>query len=132
MSEDLFDRQSDLLSRIERLEREISVLEKESIVHQAALPPHADAENTNTVVDPAAIQTAVADDVDYQQFEAPEWCIPIKANVMTFEFEKLAKEVLPVSCVFPHPPPIPRCNLTLFLWTLPGSSLRTHPPEALR
>ncbi|KAI7902672.1 MT-A70-domain-containing protein [Cokeromyces recurvatus] len=30
---------------------------------------------------------------DLEEFEAPEWCIPIKANVMTFDWDSLAKEV---------------------------------------
>ncbi|KAL1924580.1 uncharacterized protein VTP21DRAFT_4234 [Calcarisporiella thermophila] len=30
---------------------------------------------------------------DMEEFEAPEWCVPIKANVMNFEWEKLANEV---------------------------------------
>ncbi|KAI8990864.1 MT-A70-domain-containing protein [Mycotypha africana] len=30
---------------------------------------------------------------DLEEFEAPEWCVPIKANVMTFDWDSLAKEV---------------------------------------
>ncbi|KAI8072400.1 MT-A70-domain-containing protein [Gongronella butleri] len=30
---------------------------------------------------------------ELKEYEAPEWCVPIKANVMTFEWEKLANEV---------------------------------------
>lgn len=29
---------------------------------------------------------------DYEEFTAPEWCIPIKANVIDFEWDKLASE----------------------------------------
>lgn len=32
------------------------------------------------------------DDLDLEEFTAPEWCIPIKANVMNFEWDKLASE----------------------------------------
>jgi len=31
-------------------------------------------------------------DIDYEEFTAPEWCIPIKANVIDFEWDKLASE----------------------------------------
>ncbi|CAO3700132.1 unnamed protein product [Rhizopus stolonifer] len=33
------------------------------------------------------------DDQDLEEFEAPEWCIPINANVMTYDWDSLAKEV---------------------------------------
>ncbi|EIE76960.1 hypothetical protein RO3G_01664 [Rhizopus delemar RA 99-880] len=33
------------------------------------------------------------DEQDLEEFEAPEWCIPIKANVMTYDWDSLAKEV---------------------------------------
>ncbi|ORZ06213.1 MT-A70-domain-containing protein [Absidia repens] len=34
------------------------------------------------------------DDEDSKaQYDAPEWCVPIKANVMTFDWESLGKEV---------------------------------------
>ncbi|KAI8388097.1 MT-A70-domain-containing protein [Radiomyces spectabilis] len=33
------------------------------------------------------------DEQDLEEFEAPEWCVPIKANVMTFDWDALAKEV---------------------------------------
>jgi len=32
------------------------------------------------------------DDIDFEEFTAPEWCIPIKANVIDFEWDKLASE----------------------------------------
>jgi len=31
-------------------------------------------------------------EIDYEEFTAPEWCIPIKANVIDFEWDKLASE----------------------------------------
>lgn len=30
------------------------------------------------------------ENIDWEQYEAPPWCIPIKANVLDFEFDKLA------------------------------------------
>ncbi|KAG2200672.1 hypothetical protein INT47_005828 [Mucor saturninus] len=33
------------------------------------------------------------DERDLAEFEAPKWCVPIKANVMTFDWDKLAKNV---------------------------------------
>ncbi|KAI9300555.1 MT-A70-domain-containing protein [Cunninghamella echinulata] len=32
-------------------------------------------------------------EINYKDYEAPDWCIPIKANVMTFDWDALAKEV---------------------------------------
>jgi len=29
----------------------------------------------------------IANDIDYEEFTAPEWCIPIKANVIDFEWD---------------------------------------------
>jgi len=31
-----------------------------------------------------------SNEIDYEEFTAPEWCIPIKANVIDFEWDKLA------------------------------------------
>ncbi|KAG0170659.1 hypothetical protein DFQ28_011215 [Apophysomyces sp. BC1034] len=33
------------------------------------------------------------DEQDLEEFEAPEWCVPIKANVMNFDWDSLAAEV---------------------------------------
>ncbi|KAJ3036579.1 hypothetical protein HDV00_002539 [Rhizophlyctis rosea] len=30
------------------------------------------------------------EDINYEEFEAPEWCVPIKANVLDFEWDELA------------------------------------------
>ncbi|CAG8759232.1 4243_t:CDS:2, partial [Dentiscutata erythropus] len=32
------------------------------------------------------------DDICWEEFEAPEWCVPIKADVLTFEWDVFAKE----------------------------------------
>ncbi|RKP05888.1 MT-A70-domain-containing protein [Thamnocephalis sphaerospora] len=34
-----------------------------------------------------------SNEIDWEEFRAPEWCVPIKANVMTFEWESLAQAV---------------------------------------
>ncbi|KAL2914800.1 hypothetical protein HK105_205731 [Polyrhizophydium stewartii] len=34
---------------------------------------------------------AGGDDADLEEFEAPEWCVPIKANVLDFEWDALAE-----------------------------------------
>jgi hypothetical protein len=99
----LFERQSDIQARIKKLENEVSLLEQqERIVPPAAavaVDQLQDADGNIIQPDHAPTvatigETIIKDEhnVDYQQFEAPEWCIPIKANVMTFDWKSLAKE----------------------------------------
>ncbi|KAJ2378247.1 hypothetical protein IW150_000917 [Coemansia sp. RSA 2607] len=60
--------------RIQQLEREIAELEKKCSVEGTADAAKKDAE------------------VDLAEFKAPEWSVPIRANVMNFDWEKLASE----------------------------------------
>jgi hypothetical protein len=83
---DLFDRQSEIQARIKKLESEISLLEREAVVRHETVKTSAptdlqDADGNTIQPDPAHVKDPVAtleNNVDYQQFEAPEWCIPIK------------------------------------------------------
>ncbi|KAL3901919.1 MAG: hypothetical protein SGCHY_000216 [Lobulomycetales sp.] len=105
----LFDRQSDLQSRISKLEDEIATLgrsiSKDVVVKANTTVPAEQATPEETAVPQIpGDETLVEDEtVDYQQFEAPEWCIPIKANVMTFEWDKLAQQAQ-FDCILMDPP----------------------------
>ncbi|GAA5815502.1 hypothetical protein MFLAVUS_009014 [Mucor flavus] len=65
----LLQKEIDLTLEIEAVESEIAVLEKSL---------NKDEED---------------EDQDLEEFEAPQWCVPIKANVMTYDWDALAKEV---------------------------------------
>eukprot|EP00126_Sphaerothecum_destruens_P011332 Sdes_comp20901_c0_seq2m18064 len=64
---DLEAHEKDLISEISQLSKEIQQLEE---------------------IDAAADDTLE----EFEQFEPPEWCVPIRANVLEFDFESLAKE----------------------------------------
>ncbi|KAK3812855.1 MAG: MT-A70-domain-containing protein [Benniella sp.] len=77
----LLAREQELIAALEQLTREIKQLEQ--------------AEHTSEQEDeskPAEDENADEDEDDLEEFEAPEWCIPIKANVMTYEWDSLAAE----------------------------------------
>ncbi|KAG2173601.1 hypothetical protein INT43_005019 [Umbelopsis isabellina] len=45
-----------------------------------------------TQVNPASKEDDNNEDIDMEEFEAPQWCVPIKANVMNFDWDALAAE----------------------------------------
>ncbi|KAJ1722829.1 hypothetical protein LPJ53_002798 [Coemansia erecta] len=67
-------REQSIRRRIQQLEREIAELEKKCSVDGATDGAKKDAQ------------------VDLAEFKAPEWSVPIRANVMNFDWEKLASE----------------------------------------
>ncbi|KAJ1824633.1 hypothetical protein GGH91_001484 [Coemansia sp. RSA 2671] len=69
----LRERERDIRARILVLEREIAELEKKCGVEGSS----ADA-------------ATKASEVDMSEFKAPEWSVPIRANVMNFDWEQLA------------------------------------------
>ncbi|KAJ2756407.1 hypothetical protein H4R27_000624 [Coemansia aciculifera] len=69
----LREREQDIRARILLLEKEIAELEKKCGVEGSS----ADA-------------ASKASEVDMSEFKAPEWSVPIRANVMNFDWEKLA------------------------------------------
>jgi hypothetical protein len=96
---ELFDRQADIQERITKLDNEIKLLEQEVVVVQPEVDLEKDVNgndiapaHTPATIEPIGELINLDTNVDYQQFEAPEWCIPIKANVMTFDWASLAKE----------------------------------------
>ncbi|CAG8463927.1 23825_t:CDS:2, partial [Gigaspora rosea] len=79
------------------------------------------------------------DDICWEEFEAPEWCVPIKADVLTFEWDVFAKECqfdvilmdppwqlathaptrgLPDICIEELPIPKLQKNGFLFIWVI--------------
>ncbi|KAF9193831.1 hypothetical protein BGZ51_002154 [Haplosporangium sp. Z 767] len=72
----LLAREQELIKTLEALTRDIEQLEK---------PPEEDEPKGDDEGDDDG-----ADDLE--EFEAPEWCVPIKANVMTYDWDSLAAE----------------------------------------
>ncbi|KAJ2743480.1 hypothetical protein GGI20_003703 [Coemansia sp. BCRC 34301] len=73
LQETLRERELDIRARILLLEKEIAELEKKCGVEGSS----ADA-------------ATKAGEADMSEFKAPEWSVPIRANVMNFDWEKLA------------------------------------------
>ncbi|KAJ2239780.1 hypothetical protein GGI13_007897 [Coemansia sp. RSA 455] len=69
----LREREQDIRARILLLEKEIAELEKKCGVEGSSAD--------------AASKTS---ELDMSEFKAPEWSVPIRANVMNFDWEKLA------------------------------------------
>ncbi|KAJ1846565.1 hypothetical protein LPJ57_008992, partial [Coemansia sp. RSA 486] len=68
----LREREQSIRQRILQLEKEIAELEKKC------------------GVEGATEAKAKATEIDLSEFKAPEWSVPIRANVMNFDWEKLA------------------------------------------
>lgn len=75
----LLKRELQLQEKIDKLQKEINQLEKKVDYNNQDLVSKKLTKN------------------ELKQFKAPEWCIPIKANVMTFEWD-----VCVCVCVFAH------------------------------
>ncbi|KAJ1658581.1 hypothetical protein IWQ61_002204 [Dispira simplex] len=88
--QELQEEEASLLLRIEALEEEIAELETKcfpQLGHSKREGSHGGSGGPSTLGGMAGSSTT---EEDWEEFRAPEWCIPIKANVMTFEWEKLA------------------------------------------
>ncbi|KAF9351560.1 hypothetical protein BGX34_000476 [Mortierella sp. NVP85] len=77
----LLAREQELIAALEQLTHDIKQLE------QAENTPEQEDESK-----PAEDENGDEDEDDLEEFEAPEWCVPIKANVMTYEWDSLAAE----------------------------------------
>ncbi|KAF9156719.1 hypothetical protein BG015_002078 [Linnemannia schmuckeri] len=75
----LLAREQELIKTLEELTREIELLEK--------APEEDDSSKAG-----AAEEDGDDEGDDLEEFEAPEWCVPIKANVMTYDWDSLAAE----------------------------------------
>ncbi|KAG0209550.1 hypothetical protein BGX28_010248 [Mortierella sp. GBA30] len=74
----LLAREQELIKTLEELTRDIEQLEKKP-----------EEEETKTA---GGEEDGDEDGDDLEEFEAPEWCVPIKANVMTYDWDSLAAE----------------------------------------
>ncbi|KAF9545848.1 hypothetical protein EC957_010476 [Mortierella hygrophila] len=74
----LLAREQELIKTLEELTREIKLLEQ---------APEEDESSKG-----AAEEDGDDEGDDLEEFEAPEWCVPIKANVMTYDWDSLAAE----------------------------------------
>ncbi|KAF8942000.1 hypothetical protein BGZ47_006967 [Haplosporangium gracile] len=75
----LLAREQELIKTLEELTREIEQLEK--------APEEDESSKTG-----GAEEDGDDEGDDLEEFEAPEWCVPIKANVMTYDWDSLAAE----------------------------------------
>ncbi|KAK5827981.1 MT-A70-domain-containing protein [Linnemannia elongata] len=76
----LLAREQELIKTLEELTREIEQLEQ------------APAEEESGKAAAGAEEDGDDEGDDLEEFEAPEWCVPIKANVMTYDWDSLAAE----------------------------------------
>ncbi|CAH1767054.1 14881_t:CDS:2 [Entrophospora sp. SA101] len=88
----LIKRETEIKEQINKLQDEISKLEK-------ILAISGTNDTNNTLTDNGendkgkALETdEIKEEICWEEFEAPEWCIPIKADVLTFEWDELAKD----------------------------------------
>ncbi|KAF9911010.1 hypothetical protein EC991_004882 [Linnemannia zychae] len=81
----LLARELELIKSLEELTREIEQLEQ--------TPEEAEKAKANGGSGAAGEEDAGEDEGDdLEEFEAPEWCVPLKANVMTYDWDSLAAE----------------------------------------
>lgn len=71
----LLAREQELIKTLEELTREIEQLEQAPAEDEGAKAPTGAEEDGDDEGD------------DLEEFEAPEWCVPIKANVMTYDWD---------------------------------------------
>ncbi|KAK3848708.1 MAG: MT-A70-domain-containing protein [Linnemannia gamsii] len=77
----LLAREQELIKTLEELSREIEQLEQ------------APEEGENAKANGGGEEEGAEEEGDdLEEFEAPEWCVPIKANVMTYDWDSLAAE----------------------------------------
>nr|CAG8654407.1 3541_t:CDS:2 [Entrophospora candida] len=88
----LIKRETEIKEQINKLQDEISKLEK-------ILAISGTNDTNNTLTDNGendkgkALETdEIKEEICWEEFEAPEWCIPIKADVLTFEWDELARD----------------------------------------
>ncbi|CAG8479316.1 3719_t:CDS:2 [Ambispora leptoticha] len=92
----LLKRETELRLRIDELMDEIANLEAvtgASVAHEpGASAPIVPCDSNSNGYDGGGAQPEVENDIRWEEFEAPDWCIPIKANVLTFDWDELANE----------------------------------------
>ncbi|CAI2185596.1 9278_t:CDS:2 [Funneliformis geosporum] len=129
----LLDRETELKLQIDELIEEITNLEA---IARNRSKSNGGNEEENKETKRNGIKKEVVEEVCWEEFEAPEWCVPIKADVLTFEWDELAKECqfdqqmndrlkvaiayqqLPDVCIEELPIPQLQKNGFLFIWVI--------------
>ncbi|KAI8049978.1 MT-A70-domain-containing protein [Syncephalis plumigaleata] len=85
----LTEREAELRLKIDALQKDIARLE----VTLAGDTSHTTTQDTSSHNQESSKTNAdsTLSELDLEEFRAPEWCVPIKANVMTFEWPLLAQ-----------------------------------------
>ncbi|KAF9979145.1 hypothetical protein BGZ73_005313 [Actinomortierella ambigua] len=86
----LLQREQELIDSLEALARDIEQLE--TSIQQKALGTAGGDNDKDSKEGRSGEDGADEEEEDLEEFEAPEWCVPIKANVMTFDWDSLASE----------------------------------------
>ncbi|GBB96046.1 hypothetical protein RclHR1_02670015 [Rhizophagus clarus] len=84
----LLERETELKLQIDELIEEITNLE--TITKNRSRSNGFNEEDKETKKN--ELKKEIAEEICWEDFEAPEWCVPIKADVLTFEWDEFAKE----------------------------------------
>ncbi|KAG0228144.1 hypothetical protein BGW42_002351 [Actinomortierella wolfii] len=86
----LLQREQELIETLEALSRDIDQLEAN--IQQKTLSAINGDHDKDSKEGRSGEDGGEEEEEDLEEFEAPEWCVPIKANVMTFDWDSLAAE----------------------------------------
>ncbi|KAJ3006730.1 hypothetical protein HKX48_009496 [Thoreauomyces humboldtii] len=81
----------ELLQKEEELQLQIDGLSEDIRQLQGETHPTDDSTTDTPLASVPGIVEEEEEEIDYSNFDAPTWCVPIKTNVMTFEWATLAK-----------------------------------------
>ncbi|RIA85824.1 MT-A70-domain-containing protein [Glomus cerebriforme] len=85
----LLERETELKLQIDELVEEITNLEA---ITKNRNRNNGINEEDNKETKKNDLKKEIAEEICWEDFEAPEWCVPIKADVLTFEWDDFAKE----------------------------------------
>ncbi|KAI9598714.1 MT-A70-domain-containing protein [Syncephalis fuscata] len=86
----LTERETELRLKIDALQKDIARLELNIAGDTAQAAQQSGSNGNNTGDASRTTNEPTFTEADLEEFRAPEWCVPIKANVMTFEWPRLA------------------------------------------
>ncbi|RKP22390.1 hypothetical protein SYNPS1DRAFT_25890 [Syncephalis pseudoplumigaleata] len=119
----LTEREAELRLQIDALQKDIARLEV-SLAGDASSTSGQDTGSHHESSKSAADATGGAE-LDLEEFRAPEWCVPIKANVMTFEWTvAIAYQQLPDVCIESLPIEKLQTNGLIFIWVINAKYVR--------
>lgn len=84
----LLRRETELQLEIDAVQTEILQLEEKLGIKDGGV-----AEEGKYLDQQGPAHSAHVYSIDLEEFEAPEWCVPIKANVMTYDWEVKMKQL---------------------------------------